>query len=100
MIDSLGRDWPARYCASKARRAARTVEPIPRCLLPCLAQGGQSKDLHGKTVVDDALPKGYPDAPCNTAPSDIRLLQRNSRCEVDAVYDRFGSSASTKRLNS
>jgi hypothetical protein len=65
-----------------------------------LAQGGQSKDPHGKTVVDDALPMGYPDAPCNTAPFDIRLLLRNSPREVDAVYDCFGSSASTKRLNS
>ena len=59
----------------------------------------QSKDRRGQTVVDAALQTGFLDVRRNSAPFAPRTLLHNPPRDVGAGYDRFDSSASTKRLN-
>jgi hypothetical protein len=42
---------------------------------------------------------GFPDAPRNSAPFAPQTLLHNPLRDVGAVYNRFDSSASRKRVN-
>jgi hypothetical protein len=65
-----------------------------------LDQEEQSKDHLGKTVVDGAPQMGFADAPRNSAPFAPRPLLHNPPRDVGAAYNRYDSSASTKRVSS
>ena len=65
-----------------------------------LAQEGQSTDRHGQTVVGAAPQMGFLDVGRNSAPFPRRTLLHSPSRDVGAAYDRFDSSASTKRLRS